>query len=210
MSEFPFMSVSRSHYLVLLGVGLLIWSVTGCTALREVANLRKVQFAIDRVSNPRLAGVDVSGIESYSDLRTTDVLRLGSSLSEGKLPMAFTLHLEATNPASNSVDARLTEMDWTLLLEDQETVTGRFEREIVLSPGEPTDVPIQVDLDLLRFFDDNLRSLVTLTSAVVQGEPPQTIKLQVQPTVTTRLGRFEYPSPITVVNKAVGGDGQQP
>lgn len=204
------MSVSRSHYLVLLGVGLLIWSVTGCTALREVANLRKVQFAIDRVSNPRLAGVDVSGIESYSDLRTTDVLRLGSSLSEGKLPMAFTLHLEATNPASNSVDARLTEMDWTLLLEDQETVTGRFEREIVFSPGEPTDVPIQVDLDLLRFFDDNLRSLVALTSAVVQGEPPQTIKLQVQPTVTTRLGRFEYPSPITVVNKAVGGNGQQP
>lgn len=210
MSEFPFMSVSRSHYLVLLGVGLLIWSVTGCTALREVANLRKVQFAIDRVSNPRLAGVDVSGIESYSDLRTTDVLRLGSSLSEGKLPMAFTLHLEATNPASNSVDARLTEMDWTLLLEDQETVTGRFEREIVLSPGEPTEVPIQIDLDLLRFFDDNLRSLVTLTSAVVQGEPPQTVKLQVQPTVTTRLGRFEYPTPITVVSKEVGGDDQQP
>lgn len=210
MSEFPFMSVSRSHYLVLLSAGLLIWSVAGCTAFREVANLRKVQFAIDRVSNPRLAGVDVSGIESYDDLRTTDVLRLGSSLSEGKLPMVFTLHLEATNPASNSVDARLTEMDWTLLLDDQETISGRFEREVVLPPGEPTDVPIQIDLDLLRFFEDNLRSLINLTSAVVQGTPPQTIKLRAQPTVTTRLGRFEYPSPITVVSKEVGGDNQQP
>lgn len=200
----------KSLWLALLGAGLLASSITGCTALREVSNLRKAQFAIDGVSNPRLAGVDLDGLESYQDLRTTDVLRLGSSLSEGALPMALTLNLEITNPSSNSANARLTAMDWTLLVEEEETVAGRFKQEVVLPPGEPKDVPLQVELDLVRFFDDNLRGLVDLASAIVQNEPPQTVKLRVQPTVNTSIGPIEYPSPITVVSKRVGRDGSQP
>lgn len=200
----------KSLWLALLGAGLLASSITGCTALREVSNLRKAQFAIDGVSNPRLAGVDLDGLESYQDLRTTDVLRLGSSLSEGALPMALTLNLEITNPSSNSANARLTAMDWTLLVEEEETVAGRFKQEVVLPPGEPKDVPLQVELDLVRFFDDNLRGLVDLASAIVQNEPPQTVKLRVQPTVNTSIGPIEYPSPITVVSKRVGRDASQP
>lgn len=199
-----------SPWLALLGAVLLASSIAGCTALREVSNLRKAQFAIDRVSNPRLAGVNLSGLESYQDLRSIDVLRLGSSLSEGKLPMAFTLNLEVTNPSSNSANARLTAMDWTLLLKDKETVAGRFEQEVILPPGEPKNVAVQVELDLVRFFEDNLQGLVNLASAIVENEPPQTVKLRVQPTVNTSLGPIEYPSPITVVSKQVGRDESQP
>jgi len=185
-------------------------AVTGCTAFREVANLRKVQFSINRVAQPRLAGIDLSEAQSYDDLRATDVLRLGSALSNGTLPLSFTLHLDAENPSSNSVNARLTQMDWTLLLEDKETVSGRFEREVVLAPGEPTDVPFDVELDLVRFFDDNLQGLVDLAAAISGDAPPQTLKLRVQPTVNTRLGPFQYPSPITVVSKSVGDGSGQP
>lgn len=194
----------RSSWFVVPVLGLLVFAITGCAALREVSNLRKVQFAIDRVSGSRLAGVNLSTLDSYEDLSTTDVLRLGSALSKGELPFSFTLHLRATNPSSNDVNARLTEMDWTLFLQDQETVSGQFGQEVVLPPGEPTDVAFEVDLDLVRFFDDNLRGLVNLASAIRGDAPPQTLKLKVQPTVTTSFGRFQYPSPITVVSKEVG------
>ena len=200
----------RSPWCVVPVVGLLFLAVTSCTALREVSNLRKVQFAIDRVSEARLAGVDASRLQSYEDLRSTDVLRLGAALSEGELPFAFTLHLQATNPSSNDVNARLTEMDWTLFLQDQETVPGRFEQEVVLPPGEPTDVAFRIELNLVRFFDDNLRGLVNLASAVRGDAPPQTIKLKVQPTVAPSLGPVQYPSPITVVSKEFGDDSQRP
>jgi hypothetical protein len=200
----------RSPWCVVPVVGLLFLAVTSCTALREVSNLRKVQFAIDRVSEARLAGVDASRLQSYEDLRSTDVLRLGAALSEGELPFAFTLHLQATNPSSNDVNARLTEMDWTLFLQDQETVSGRFEQEVVLPPGEPTDVAFRMELNLVRFFDDNLRGLVNLASAIKGDAPPQTIKLKVQPTVATSLGPVQYPSSITVVSKEFGDDSQRP
>lgn len=204
------MFVLRSQWVLPCVLGLLLLAATGCTAFREVANLRKVQFSIDRVAQPRLAGVDLARVQSYDDLRSTDVLRLGSALSNGSLPLSVTLHLDAENPSSNSVDTRLTQMDWTLLLEDKETVSGRFEREVVLPPGEPTDVPVDVEVDLVRFFDDNLQGLVDLAAAIDGDAPPQTLKLRVQPTVDTRLGPLQYPSPITVVSRRVGDGAQTP
>lgn len=186
----------------MLGVALFIAS--GCTLLREVSNLRNVDFRIDRISQGHLAGVNLEGIESYRDLSARDLARLSASLADGEMPLSFVLHLEATNPEDNDVNARLTEMDWTLLLEDQETVSGTFDREMVLEPGDPQDVPIDIDLDLIRFFDDNLRGFVELASAVGGEGPPQNIKLQVQPTIQTRLGPIRYSSPVTVVSQDVG------
>jgi hypothetical protein len=204
------MRTVQPHWYFLLATGLLTVSIAGCATLRDVSNLRKVKFQIERVSQTRLAGVDMTNLRSYDELRSADVLRLGAALSEGKLPLSFVLHLQATNPASNNVDARLTEMDWTLLLEEKETVSGRFNREVVLPPGNPKNISLQIKLDLVRFFDDNLQGLVNLASALAGDAPPQTLKLRVQPTVDTALGPFQYPSPITVVSEGVGGTTQQP
>lgn len=187
-------------------LGVSLFATSGCTAVREVSNLRDVDFQIDRVTQGRLSGVELEDIESYRDLSVSDIARLSASLADGEMPLSFVLHLEAINPEDNDVNARLTEMDWTLLLEDEETVSGTFDREITLKPGEPQDVPIDIELDLVRFFDDNLRGLVELASAVGGEGPPQNLKVQVQPTIQTRLGPIRYPSPITVASRDVGED----
>jgi len=198
-----FLSRSSPLLLLILVVGGSIM-IAGCQTLREVSNLRTVQFRIDRVNQARLAGVEISRLDSFRDLSGADVARLGSAMSRGELPLSFTLHVEATNPEENSIDARLTEMDWTLFLQDRETISGTFQREVVLSPGSPTDVPIDVKLDLVSFFDENLRGLVDLAAAIGGDGPPTNVELKVQPTIQTRLGPMRYPSPITVVSKDVG------
>jgi len=201
---------SRARWPLWVPLGLLVLSIAGCTTLREVSNLRKVNFQLDRVAETQLAGVTVDNVRSYEDLSGGDVLRLGSALSRGEMPLSFTLYVQATNPESNSVDARLTQMDWTLLLEDKETVSGQFDREVVLPPGQPKPLSFRVELDLVRFFDDNLRGLVNLATALSGDAPPQTLQLRVQPTVKTALGPFKYPSPITVVSKEVGNGKAEP
>lgn len=189
---------------VLLAVGLL----GGCQTLREVSSLKDVQFRIDRASDARLAGINLKDVNSYEDLSGFQVAQLGAAFASGELPFSFTVHVEARNPESNSVNARLTEMDWTLLLQDQETISGVFSREVVLPPGEPKEVPVDVKLDLVKFFDQNLQELVGLVGAVTGEGPPTNVKLRVQPTVRTALGRMKYPRPITVVSKDVST--QQP
>jgi len=191
---------STAIVLGLVMVGLL----GGCRAFREVSNLKEVRFRIDRVTDAQLAGISLAGVQSYEDFGGLDIARLGSALAEGRLPLSFQLHVEATNPEGNTLNARLTNMDWTLLLEDRETVSGTVDRTIVLPPGEPTDVPVDVSLDLAELFDENLQRLVALATAVAGEGPPTNVKLKVQPTIQTRLGPMRYPNPITVVSKDVG------
>ena len=200
------MHIRRFRYrtallLVLLAVG----GLAGCQILREVSNLKDVRLRIDRVTGAQLAGISLAKVQSYDDLGGMDVARLGAALADGRLPLSFTLHVEATNPESNTLNARLTKMDWTLLLEERETVSGTFDREVVLRPGIPTDVPVDVQLDLATLFDENLQQLVDLATAVGGEGPPTNVKLKVQPTIQTRLGPMRYPNPITVVSEEVGG-----
>jgi len=187
----------------LLGATLL--GVAGCATLQQLAALRNVDFSVDRVTDVHLAGVDLGRVRSYSDLGIADAGRLALAVSQGTLPMDFQLHVTAENPAENSVDARLVRMDWTLLLQGRETLSGVFANELVLPRGQPTDVPITISLNLLDFFQGSARDLLNLALSLTgQGGAPTEVTLRATPTVDTALGPIRYPQPITIVRKQVG------
>ncbi|MEX2048150.1 MAG: hypothetical protein WEB90_01070 [Gemmatimonadota bacterium] len=180
-------------------------TLSGCATLQQFAALRNVDFEVDRLSDVRLAGVNLSGVRSYGDLSLTDVGRLTLAVQQRNLPMDFRLHLTATNPADNSVDARLVRMDWTLLLQQRETLSGTFAQETLLPRGQPTDVPIQINLNLIDFFQGNARDLVDLALSLAgQGGAPTEVTLRATPTVDTAIGPIRYPQPITIVSREVG------
>lgn len=178
--------------------------LAGCQTLREVTNLRKVQFAIDRVAEPQLAGISLNRIDSYRDLGASEVLQLTRAAANGEMPLAFTLRVDAENPSENSVAAQLVAMDWTLLLDDTETIEGRFEENTRLSPGQSTTLSIPIELDLVRFFGDNARDLIDLALAVSGEGGSKTVTLRATPTVDTVIGPIRYPEPITIVRREVG------
>ncbi len=184
----------------------LALALSSCATLQQLAALRDVDFTVDRLSDVRLAGVDLARVRSYSQLSVTEVARLAAAVSQRTLPMDLTVHLSALNPEDNSVDARLVRMDWTLLLQDRETLSGTFADETVLRRGEPTDVPIDVSLDLLDFFQGSAQDLFNLALSIADpNAPPTEVALRATPTVDTALGPIRYPRPITIVNRDVGG-----
>lgn len=190
---------------VVPSLALVAVTLTGCATLQQIAALRDVDFAIDRVSGVRLAGVDLSGVSTYRDLGINEVGRLTLALTQGELPMDFVLHLTATNPADNAADARLVRMDWTLLLQDRETVSGTFADETLLRRGQPTDVPITMSLDLVDFFSGSAQDFVELALAVSgRGGSPREVTLEATPSVDTALGPIRYPQPITIVSREIG------
>jgi hypothetical protein len=179
--------------------------LTGCATLQQLAALRDVDFSIDRVSGVRLAGIDLTGVRSYSDLSVADAGRLALAVSQRELPMDFRVHVTALNPEDNSVDARLVRMDWTLFLQGRETLSGVFADETLLPRGRPTDVPISVSLDLIDFFEGSARDLLDLALALSgRGGAPTEVTLRAVPTVDTALGPIRYPQPITIVSREVG------
>ena len=180
-------------------------ALPSCTTLQEIAALRNVDFDFERVDDTYLAGVDMTRVRSYSDLRATDIARLGSAAARRELPLQFTAVIEADNPESNPT-ARLVEFDWTLLLDGTETISGVFNDPTVIQSGFSADIPLTVELDLVRFFGDNLRDLVNVALAVSgQSSAATEVAFRIQPTIQTALGPIRYPSPITIVRADVGG-----
>jgi hypothetical protein len=189
-----------------LAIGALGATLSGCATLQQIVALRDVDFAVDRLTDVRLAGIDLARVTSYSQLSITEVGRLAAAVSQRTLPMDFRLHLTALNPADNSVDARLVQMDWTLLLQDRETLSGVFAEETLLRRGVATDVPIAISLDLMDFFQGNAQDLFNLARSLSgQGGPPTQVTLRATPTVDTAIGPIRYPNPITIVSRQIGG-----
>lgn len=193
----------RTFLRVTLPAMLLVMS--GCATLQQVAALRQVDFALDRISRLRLAGVSLDGIRSTSDVRATDLARVAAALATGDVPLEFLLHIRARNPEDNAVDARLLALDWTLLLEDRETVGGRLERNLVLPRGQTVDVPLDVRLDVADFVEGGARDLLELALSLAgAGGEPKNVALRATPTIDTALGPIRYPNPITIVSVQAG------
>lgn len=197
----------RQHgKLVALAVLLAtVVGLPGCAALQQYAALREVTFSLDRVDRVELAGVRLDAIRSYDDLTVVDVARLGTALAREQMPLTFTLHIGASNPADNNVDARMVRFDWTMLIEDRETVSGVFDTPVIIPPGEPQTIPLGIELDLLDFFDDNLRDLAEMALSLSgQRNEPRNITVTATPTIDTALGAIRYPEPIRIVSREVG------
>jgi len=172
--------------------------VGGCATLQQFAALQNVAFSLDGVSRIELAGIDMTEVRGFQDVSLTDGLALASAVRSGDLPLALTLNVGAANPESN-VDARLVQMDWTLFLDDRETVSGRVAEEVVLPNGEVTTVQLSTEVDLLDFFDGNAAELFELVRsfAGLGGDPPD-LALEVLPVVQTMLGAIPYDRPLRI------------
>lgn len=190
--------------MVFLIVGAsLVWA--GCQTLEQIAQLRHVDFGLNSVSQTHLAGVNIDQKNTLNDVRALEMARLVASLADGRLPLDFRLHIGAENPGENRVAARLVRMDWTLFLEGRETVSGRYDGDVMLPPGEQTDIPIDISLDLVRFFGDNLNDLVQVALSLSgQGGSPRNVTLQATPIIDTPVGSIRYPRPLTIVSRDVG------
>lgn len=184
---------------------LITLSLAGCATLQGIANLRYVDFSLGRLQRVELAGVDMTGVRSYDDLNLIEAGRIGFALARNSLPLEFIVSVEALNPADNQTTARLTRMEWTLFMQDRETVSGIVDDDIELLPGVRAVVPVTVRVDLVDFFEGSGQDLAELVLSVLgAGGSPKELSLRAIPTITTPLGPIRYPSPITIVSGEVG------
>ncbi|NND70050.1 MAG: hypothetical protein HKN43_00565 [Rhodothermales bacterium] len=180
-------------------------SSLSCSALKEIANLRNLVFSLDRIADVQLADVPLANIKAYDDLQFTEVARLGRAVVNREIPLSFDLNIGAENPPENNVQARMVRMDWTLLLEDTETISGIIDDEFLIPAGGTATIPLSINLELFSFFDKSAKDLVDLALSLSgAGGEPKNIKIRALPTINTPLGPIRYSDPITIVSKTVG------
>jgi len=189
---------------ILLGVLL---AISGCATVGQFLAVERVAFALENISEVRLAGVDIGRMRTLSDVSLVDGAIIADATRRGDLQFEIEVTVAATNPPGNS-DARIMQMDWTLILEGRETVSGVITDEIVIPKGGEMTFPVVARLNLSEFFEGSARDLLDIAAsyAGLGGESKEVV-LQVLPVVETAFGPITYSQPLRIATTRVGRDG---
>lgn len=169
-----------------------------------------MEFKLDNVNDFRLAGVNLSNINSASDLSIMDGVKLTKAFSEKRLPAQFVLNVAAKNPndgtgGTKKSSATLTSFDWKLYIDNKETIAGDINKDFVIpGTGQSEIIPLVMQIDLYEFFGNRSYEDMIKLALAIGGKKGSAanLKLDARPTVKTPIGNINYPNRITIVDKS--------
>lgn len=179
-----------------------------CSVYQTMVNLSRLQFKLGDVNGFTVMNIPISNKTSLNDFSALDVVKITTSVAQGKFPVSFLLNVDAKNPNDGSggyqrTDATLKDLAWTLELDGKKTISGRLDNSVTVpGTGEVTAIPLRIEIDLKEFFEDKgYESLINLalTLGGAQGSSSK-VALYARPTVTTVLGDISYPGELKIVD----------
>lgn len=195
--------------IVLLSTALLFLT-SSCSVYETMVNLSRLKFKLGAVNNFTVSGINISGKKSLQDFSPLEVVNLTSVIASGKLPVSFTLNVEAKNPNDGTggypkTDATLKAFPWRLEIDNVETISGNIGSPVTVpGTGEVTNIPLTMNIDLIEFFGnkgfDNLINLA-LTLGGQQGSSTR-LSLFASPTVSSPVGDIKYPGELKIVDQS--------
>lgn len=193
------MKLIHRAFLIQAAAALLLLS--SCATLQQGIDLTSVKFSLDRVSSVRVAGIDLMNVRSVDELNVFQLARATLAVSREQLPLDLTLHLKTENPMINQVAATLVRMDWTLMLDGRETISGTLNERVTIPAGEVQIIPLTLRLNMFEYFNE--RSAVdmldlALAFAGAGGSIPEGVALKIRPTIETPFGPITYGKSILI------------
>ncbi len=187
---------------------VFIFTFGGCSVYQTLVNLSRLQFKLGEVNGFSLNGVNLSGKSKLSDFNSIDILKISQAVTSGKLPVSFVLNVQARNPNDGTggypnTSATVTNFPWRLYINDKETISGDLRNAVTVpGTGEISVIPLQINLDLLKFFQNKgYEDLINLALAIGGNKgSSSSLTLYAQPTVSTSLGPIKYPDELRIVS----------
>ena len=181
--------------------------MTACAVRQRLAELRAVEFSLDRVSALTVAGMDLSRLRSFDDLTAAQRETLATAARTGNVPVELELIVRARNPSINSTTAELFALDWLLLLNERETTTGKLDRRVQILPGREVELPLRARLNLVEFFGRDEHVLLDVLKASI-GERglPINLALRATPRVGTTYGPMGTSAPVVIARRVVASE----
>lgn len=179
--------------ITLLVLSFAIISVS-CKTLMSYVNVVKCDFRMESLKNPRVAGIDVSRIKSFSDLSFMQAGKITTSYLSGNIPLDFTINLEAKNP--NTAEARMAQFDWILKIDDVQITTGTNQKEYTIPANDGSVImPLKISVNLLDVLTNEAKDALLnfgLNLADASGKPTR-VGMQIKPTINVSGVPITYP-----------------
>ncbi len=126
---------------------VIVYTFSSCITLKRASTFSKCEFRVNKVEKIALNGIDVMEKTKISELSRMDVAGLLTSIATGPLNMEMTLMVDIKNP--NKSTAAMNRIDWIMMIDDFEIMTGSTMKKVVLPPNDAiVTVPIDIKSDL--------------------------------------------------------------
>ena len=173
-----------------------------------MVNVSRLKFKLGAVNNFSVGDISLSDKNTLKDFNPLDIIKLTAVATKGELPVSFTLNVEAKNPNDgkegySATDITLKSFPWRLLIDEKETIKGNIGSPVIVpGKGESTVIPVQIELDLLKFFNEQGFESIMNLALSLGGKKASTSRLKMiaQPVLGTPLGDIQYPDEITIVD----------
>jgi hypothetical protein len=185
-----------------------MFSSISCSVYQTIVNLSRLQFKLGDVNGFSLNGVSLSNKSKLADFNAIELLKISQAVASGTLPVSFTLNVQAKNPNDGTggytnTNATIRDFPWRLLINDKETISGGLGNPVTVpGTGEISIIPLRMNLDLVKFFQNKgYEDLINL-ALTLGGKTGSSsnLTLYAQPTVSTSLGPIKYPDELRIVS----------
>ncbi|MEI8134403.1 MAG: hypothetical protein WCH46_04895 [bacterium] len=200
--------LQRTFTFCLLAVGSLglVLTFNSCATLNSLAGLTRAQFKLNDAVGYRISGIDPTNKHSIKDFSIMDGLNLANAFRTGSLPLTFVLNVAVKNPNAHQNGSALsalslTNFPWRLMIDGRETIAGNIGGPVSLPDGGSTTIiPLQVSVDLVKFFGDKGYDDIINLALAISGQGASKLALKAQPSVSTPIGSLRYPSELTILS----------
>jgi hypothetical protein len=190
---------------------LLLFALTNisCSVYQTIVNISRLKFKLGVVNNFTLGGINLTNKKSINDFNALEIVKLTASFTNGSMPASFTLNVNAVNPNDGTggyqkTDASIVAFPWRLMINDKETVSGDLGAPFsVPGTGDAAVIPLQINVDLYKFFKDNNYQDIINLALNLSGSGPAgstNLALYAKPTVSSPIGNITYPQELKIVN----------
>lgn len=162
--------------------------------LSALANMAKCEYRIANLANISLAGVDITGKSSVSQLNLTDAARLATAYATNNMPLNMTLNLDVKNP--NSGPAALTRMAYKFKLDNQEMTTGNLNSGFSVGGNSTGTLPIGLSFDVRKLLSGKSKDAILnlLLNMAGQSSNPTMVGMSIKPSFNVAGQVVNFPS----------------
>lgn len=189
------------HILSIFGI---LFFVNSCDVLQQIEGMKtfsKCEFRIHTISDMQLAGIDISGIRSVSDVKPMDMLQLTNGYLNNNLFFDFNLNLQVKNP--NDQAASLNRLEWLLFIDGEQLLEGVVNETFITGPGQTAILPVQIGFNLADVLkNQSINRVVDYAAGLTDGSGKTTkLMLRLKPSVIVGQQSIIYPGWIEVRNE---------
>jgi len=201
-------TILRKSGILLLLIPIAFASCNLQKQFTALANMTKCSYKVDNLTGMTMAGVNLQGKSSISQLNLNDAAKLASAYLGGSMPLSMTLNMAVKNP--NKEPAAMNKLKYMLAIDGQKLTNGTISNSFAVDGNSTNTLPIQVYVDLKQVLagksKEEILNLVLALSG--QSQKPTKLGLSIRPTFNIAGQAIEYPNYFTVATEFGAGKVQ--